>query len=497
MASMEQTIARLEAVCARLETVALKAGGADADPEVPPEGYLAMRAVFEKEGKEFVDLWAGLGPKKKKYAELCVPPVPIGAVFSRAADNVLAILAVTNKCKYPTQDQLQAAMGPVFESAKESADIAFTRNKTWRRFDDHHKAFEQLMEGFKWVLCKPPTLPAEFWFSQGDAMYSTMTSKCWGKKKEKEKDYMRQWMNAGKAFYEAVHEVIKTHYKTGVEFHGKEDFALGDLPAAPAAAPEAAPVADEKAPEKAPADPAKKEEEIVAAEEPKKSAGFAAELSQGLAVTAGLKKVRKDQKNKYKKEKISGKVGGGASKARIKKKKEAKRIKRGHTWQFLDYQNITDTVLDNEEDYQMKSGLYFADCINSVFTINNKVKTITLDSCKKTSFVVNQDLVSEISLVNCRGCKIQVNGKIGSYALDKSDNCTIYINKAGWQELEPKPQIVWSNCSASIIALCGMKLNSEEHDEQTWEEFPLPEQFVFKGPKANTLVHFEQLEHSD
>merc|ERR1719150_2513639 len=138
-------------------------------------------------------------------------------------------------------------------------------------------------------------------------------------------------MNAGKAFYEKVTEVIKEYYKTGVEFCGKEDFALGDLPAAPA-------VADEKAP----ADPEK-------AEEPKKPAmSFAAELSKGLAVTSGLKKVRKDQKNKYKKEKISGKVGGGASKARIKKKKDAKRIKRGHTWQFLDYQNITDTVLDNE-----------------------------------------------------------------------------------------------------------------------------------------------------
>jgi len=306
---------------------------------------------------------------------------------------------------------------------------------------------------------------------------------------------MRQWMNAGKAFYEAVHGVIKEHYKTGVEFHGKEDFALGDLPAP---APAAAPVADEKAPEKAPADPAKKEEEILAAEEPKKaSAGFAAELSQGLAVTAGLKKVRKDQKNKYKKEKVSGKVGGGASKARIKKKKESKRIRRGLMWQFLDYQNITDTVLDDENEYQMKSSLYFADCINSVFTINNKVKSITLDSCKKASFVINQDLVSEISLVNCRGCKIQVNGKIGSYALDKSDNCTIYINKAGWQECEPKPQIIWSNCSATMLSFCGLGLNSEEHDDKTWEEFPLPEQFLFKAPKANTLVDFEQLEHSD
>jgi len=494
MASMEQTIARLEAVCARLETVALKAGGAAADPEVPPEGYLKMKEAFDNEGKAFIDLWAGLGSKKKKYAEFCEPPVPIGATMTKATDCVLSILALTNKCKTPSSEQLSEAMRPVLEACEEAAKIAFTRNASWRKFDDHHKAFEQLMEGFKFVLCKPPQLPAEFFFSQGDAMYATMTSKCWGKKKEKEKDYMRQWMNAGKAFYEKVTEIIKEYYKVGVEFSGKEDFAVGDLPAAPA-------VADVKAP----ADPAKvEEEEVEAAEAPKKEAekpkkaglGFAAELSKGLAVTAGLKKVRKDQKNKYKKEKISGKVGGGASKAKIKKKKEPKRVKRGNMWQFLDYQNQEDVVLEGE-DYQMKHGLYFADCINSVFTLNTKVKTVSLDSCKKTSFVINCDLVSEISMVNCQGCKIQMNGKVGSYALDKSGNCVIYINKAGWQESDPKPQIVWSNCAAVTLSFCGLKLNGGDCDENTWEEFPLPEQFLFGGPKPKSAVEFSQLEHSD
>merc|ERR1719499_2826764 len=166
-------------------------------------------------------------------------------------------------------------------------------------------------------------------------------------------------MNAGKAFGAKVADAIKTHYKVGVEFWGQEEFALGDAPAAPAKSE-------------------MKEEEVAAKEEPKKADGpkkdFAAELSKGLDVTAGLKKVKKEQKNKYKKEKVVGKVTGGASKAKIKKKKQAKRSKRGNMWQFLDYQNQEDVVLDNADEYDMKKSIYIADAINSLFTVNTTSK---------------------------------------------------------------------------------------------------------------------------
>eukprot|EP00493_Phyllostaurus_siculus_P025941 UN26286 len=83
-------------------------------------------------------------------------------------------------------------------------------------------------------------------------MVTGMQSKCWKKKKDEHKDHLRAWMNAGKALCAKVSDVIKAHYKVGVEFWGQEDFALGDAPAA-------APAASEN-----------KEEEVAAKEEPKK-----------------------------------------------------------------------------------------------------------------------------------------------------------------------------------------------------------------------------------
>merc|ERR1712109_247056 len=89
-------------------------------------------------------------------------------------------------------------------------------------------------------------------------------------------------------------ELVKTHYKLGVEFCGKESITSAEVPDTPAA--------------KAPADPAKAPEEEVkpAAKAEKKtvdSAALLSSLTKGLDVTKGLKKVKKSQKNKYKKRK--------------------------------------------------------------------------------------------------------------------------------------------------------------------------------------------------
>lgn len=307
-----------------------------------------------------------------------------------------------------------------------------------------------------------------------DAMLTAMQSKCWKKKKDEHKDHLRAWMNAGKAFGAAVTEVIKAHYKVGVEWYGQEDFAMGDVKAAPAAAAGA------------------KEEEVEPKKEEKKAtekqADIGAALSKGLAVTGGLKKVKKEQRNKYSGEKISGKVSSGPTKAKIKKKKTAKRSKRGHTWFFENYQNYQGdgrVTIDNAEEYDMKKSLYFCGAINSDFLVNVKVKTITLDSCKRTRVQIDSDIISSIELVNCANCTIYVNGVSPSVTMDKCDSPKIIMSAKAWPAEGAKPNVLYSSCSAANIILT---------EGETQNTYALPEQFEFKGGKdgraeVGILVH--------
>lgn len=464
---MEDTIKRLEAVCSRLEKVALKAGGgADADPESLPEGYVAMQEAVTAKGQPFIDLWAGIDGGEYGKVE-----VPVKELFQKTCDAVLKILAVTNKCKKPDDAAWNAALGPIQECIKEASGIARTRKKKWRTYDDYHIVLEALISGMGWVAHKPPSLPKTYWDSSIDSMVTAMQSKCWRKRKEEHKDHLRAWMNAGKEFGAAVSDVIKEHYKVGVEFWGQEAFALGDAPAAPAAAD-------------------KKEEEVAAAGEPKQKksgGGIEAELAKGLAVTGGLKKVKKEQRNKYSGEKISGKVSAGPSKARVKKKKKAVRQKRGLTWFFNDYQNMGGadgmTVIDNAEEYPMKMSLYICAGINSDFKVGTKVKTITLDSCKRVQVQVDGEILSSIELINCQNCTIYVNNTVGTITMDKCDSPTFYFAEKAWEKAEAKPEVIYSSCSAANICYGG-------------NTFALPEQFKFLGDKDGKAV-VELLEHAD
>lgn len=466
---MEDQIKRLEAVATRLERVALKAGGGgEVDAEAQPEGFLEMQAAFNTEGKAFIDLWKGIDGGA--YADV---NVPVERVMQACMDNVLQLLAVTNKCKKPTDDQFVQAMKAMQDAQEEAKGIAKTRKKAWRTYDDYHVVLSEFCLGFSFVFYKAPNLPKPFWDAQMDAMVTAMQAKCWKRKKDEHKDHLRAWMNAGKALSKKVSDIIKAHYKVGVEFMGTEDFAMGDVKAAPAQV---------------------QEEEVQAAEPAKaeKQADVGAALAKGLNVTAGLKKVKKEQKNKYSGEKISGKVSGGASKAKIKKKKQAKRMKRGQTWFFNDYQNMQDAnmvLVEGEEEYDIKKSIYVCAAINSDFKINVKVKTVTLDSCKRARIQVDKDIVSSIELINCSSCTVYVNGVSPSITMDKCDSPQIIIGKAAWgEDADSRPNILYSSCSAANITV-------PNGDEMV--QYALPEQFKFTGGDDEGHAKVEVLLHAD
>jgi len=369
------------------------------------------------------------------------------------------------------------------ESCKDSMETTMLKfwkkgtdgDKEMRKFDDHHIIALRFVESLSFVTHYPPMLPKVQVESCKDSMETTML-KFWKKGTDGDKE-MRK---AGIALLKDYPELVKTHYKLGVEFCGKESITSAEVPDTPAA--------------KAPADPAKAPEEEVkpAAKAEKKtvdSAALLSSLTKGLDVTKGLKKVKKSQKNKYKKEKVKGTVSAGPTKAKIKKKKEAKVKKAGpFTWQFLDFQNKELEDINDETKYGIKTQLYFADCINTNFKISQKVKSITLDSCKRCQIQIDFPIVSSIEVVNCRNVTVWCLNECPTISLEKSDSPKLFLGEKAWRDAPAKPQITYSMCSAANVIFA-------DGDDQ--KEVPLPEQFVVTGVSEDGKASIQTTDHGE
>jgi adenylyl cyclase-associated protein len=64
-----------------------------------------------------------------------------------------------------------------------------------------------------------------------------------------------------------------------------------------------------------------------------------------------------------------------------------------------------------------------------LYTPSGKVNSIVLDSCKKTSIVLDS-VVSSVEFVNCQSVQMQVLTKVPTISIDKTDGCQIYLNQA-------------------------------------------------------------------
>lgn len=473
---MEAVVSRLEAVAARLEAVAAGSAGPAADPEVPPEGYLAFKEVFDGTFAEFLKSWSKAvdGSYDVDKAELAPNQL------KKAFECVLGYLKVTAKAKKPTQQEMQTVLKPLMEVQDVVTKLTRTRNKKLRNFDDHHTAALRIVEALFFVVHYPPSLPAAHFASCSDSV-ETIMLKFWKKGTDGDKEFRK----AANAFVKPIPDLIKKFYKTGVEFSGKVSILEAEAPAdAPAPAAAAEPVK---------ADPGKAEEAVEAKAEKKKKEvdpdALLSSLSKGLSATKGLKKVEKSMKNKYKKEKVKGTVKGGPTKAKIKKKKEAKVKKAGpFTWQFFDFQNKDLEEINDDGKYTIKTQLYFADCINTNFKISNKVKQITLDSCKRVQIQIDEPLVSAIEVVNCKNVTVWCMNTVPTISLEKSDSPKLFMSEKAWKDAETKPQIMYSGCTAANVVFA---------DGENQTEVPLPEQFIITGVGEDGKATITTAEHGD
>jgi len=229
---------------------------------------------------------------------------------------------------------------------------------------------------------------------------------------------------------------------------------------------------------------------------PEKKSGDAAalfaELNKGSAITAGLKKVPKDQmthKNaalrqqpglapKEKKSAAGGKKFGAAT----EEKKPPKIFLDKGTWFVENYDGGEVNVVIEET----KQAVYVSKCKNITVNIPDKCKSIAVDSSFKVR-VVFKSVVSGIEIFNSQRCAAEIAEVCPSVAIDKSLGCRVELSKIAYAT---PPQFITSNISETNIQVPGAT------DEADPIEIAVPEQFETRLLPGNKL-HTTPVTHGE
>jgi len=250
----------------------------------------------------------------------------------------------------------------------------------------------------------------------------------------------------------------------------------GDLSSAAVATVTAKSYASEE--QKAPTKEAPKEDKAPA-KEGDMNALFA-EVSQGLDVTKGLKKVTADMKSKNRTDR-TGKVTETAKKSTKRDKGPEGTKFVGGRWMAENYNEGEHTI----DKADIKSNVYISMCDDSTFTITGKVKSVTVDSCIKCNIIINE-VVSTVEMVNCKSVTLWLQDKTPSVAIDKSQSPRIVFSKKAF---DVAPDIYTSNVSAMNVEIPS----TDEKGDNV--EIPIPEQFLTKIDPKSRAVKTTEVKH--
>lgn len=130
------------------------------------------------------------------------------------------------------------------------------------------------------------------------------------------------------------------------------------------------------------------------------------------------------------------------------------------------------------EHCDMKQIVYVSKCVNSTIFVDCKVKSITLDGCKRVNLIVHS-VISSVELVNCERCKVQAVHELPSLCIDKCSGVGVTLSA---QSLA---------CEFTTSKSSEMNVSVPVGTEGDYKEMPIPEQYVHKVTKAgaNYLLH--------
>jgi adenylyl cyclase-associated protein len=389
-----------------------------------------------------------------------------------AYKNTLELIRRVPNSKKPANPELMAFLKPAVDAIG-AMDTMRYKGKNTKKFKDHYTAIYEAVMSCSWVTMAPPQgLPKQHVESQSGSVDFSINRVC----KSNKDDDTKAWKAAMQAMNKRLCEFVKEYFKSSGLTYNAKGGALSEA----AAAKGATPAAEEKKEDKKPAKKAKKASP---------GGGMAAvmgDLSKGLAVTKGMKKVTSDMKTKNRKDRV-GKVT--VKKAAPKKKRKkfgpAQTKFMGGRWMVENYEEDAGLIVCDKAN--LKSNVFISMCDGCTVQVPGKVKAVTIDNCVKVRVFV-QDVVSTVEMVNCKSVMVvvQKDGKVPSFAVDKCESAHIILSRSAY---EAHPDIYSSNVTAMNIEVPGPT------DDDDNKEHPVPEQFITKIDPKTGKVTTKPTEH--
>lgn len=230
-----------------------------------------------------------------------------------------------------------------------------------------------------------------------------------------------------------------------------------------------------------------------AAAAPDMSAVFA-QLNQGDAVTAGLRKVDKSEMT-HKNPSLragstvpdcQGSIGSrGKSPAPSKKpkpenmrgRKQPRKDLEGTKWLVENFDNPGDIV---EIPAQQNQSILISRCNKTIVKVSSKANAISIDNCTGLSIIVDS-LVSSLEVIKCPKFALQIDGVVPTVLLDQVDGAVVYLG------LESLGTEIFSSKSTGINIMLPPKKGTDEDTK----ECPVPEQiksYVKDGKLITEIV---------
>nr|CAG4634885.1 EOG090X08PR [Alona affinis] len=382
-------------------------------------------------------------------------------------------LLVASRSKQPSEGDVMKLLTPTSQSIQ-AVQTFREKNRTSTLFN-HLSAISESIPALGWVTVAPAPGPYIKEMNDAGQFYTNRVLKDW---KDKDKNHV-EWVRAWIQVLTELQAFVKQHHTTGLVWNNaKGGDAVQNSAKAGSAAPSGPP------PPPMPSGQLFMEDSPSDGGDEKSRAQLFAALNKGEDVTKGLKKVTSDMQTHKNPNLRSGPspiapkpTAGSPARAvgvaAVAPVKPPRKELEGKKWMIEYQKNQTGIIISETE---MNQVVYIFKCEGSTIQVKGKVNSIVLDSCKKTSVVLDS-VVSSVEFVNCQSVQMQVLTKVPTISIDKTDGCQMYLNTA--------------SLDVAIVSAKSSEMNVlVPKPDGDYVEYPIPEQFktTYNGKGLTTVI---------